>query len=312
MSAIRFEQHLSGRSVVNTMHGAVSIAFISALIAGAATMFAGSELPDLGGGNSSFAYSVNDKGDVVGKSYNSNFNEHATIWVGGLPTDLGTLGGASSAARAVSSSGIIVGSAEVLQADGTNGFPHAALWPSASSAPIDLGTLGGWNSQASGVNANGDAVGLSWVTDNSTSHATFWSAANHAAVDLNFNNAGYSEALGINAAGDIAGYIMDANWAYQAVLWTGAAHSPLVLQTLGGAMARAWAINDKGDVVGESQIVGGTWRPTLWAAPAHAPADLGTPVAGAFGMAYGVNAAGDIVGTSGTGVADGSKHATLW
>src|SRR3982074_3969196 len=102
------------------MHGAVSIAFISALIAGAPTMFTGAALPDLGGGNTSFALSVNDKGDIVGKSYNSNFQEHATVWVANaaLPTDLGTLGGANSDAKAISSTGIIVGSAEVPQAAG--------------------------------------------------------------------------------------------------------------------------------------------------------------------------------------------------
>ena len=157
MTSTRISQFLSGRNLEQAMHSAVSIAFIGTLFAGAAVV-AGVELPDLGGGNTSYAFGVNDKGDVVGKSYNLNFEEHATVWLaGGAPTDLGTLGGLNSAAKAVSSTGVIVGSADMPN----NGFPHAALWSSATSAPIDLGTLGGMNSQASGVNSNGDAVGLS-------------------------------------------------------------------------------------------------------------------------------------------------------
>jgi probable HAF family extracellular repeat protein len=112
------------------MHSAVSIALIGTLVTGAA-MIAGSELPDLGGGNSSFANSVNDKGDVVGRSYNTGMEEHATVWLaGGAPTDLGTLGGYKSEAKAVSSTGIIVGWSYLADYS-----QHAVLWSSAGAAP---------------------------------------------------------------------------------------------------------------------------------------------------------------------------------
>ena len=305
MKSIRFNQLLSGRNVEKTMHSAVSIAFIGTLFAGAA-MVAGTELPDLGGGMTSFANAVNDKGDIVGRSFNSIPEEHATVWLaGGAPKDLGTLGGYRSEAKAVSSNGMIVGWSYLPDLS-----QHAVLWSSATSAPVDLGTLGGVNSAASGVNLNGDVVGLSHVPDNSTMQATLWPAGTHAAEALSAPNSAYSQADAINLAGDIVGTSLDVNWTAQAILWTGPTHTPIVLQTLGGTQAHAFAINDKGDIVGTSLNSLNVWRPTLWAAPTHAPTDLGTPLVGSFGSAAGINAVGDVVGYA--GVAGGSKHATLW
>ncbi len=50
-------------------------------------------------------------------------------------------------------------------------------------------------------------------------------------------------------------------------------------------------------------------RPMLWKGPLHTAEDLGT-LGGTYGIAYGVNAAGEIVGYSGNSLE--VKHATLW
>jgi probable HAF family extracellular repeat protein len=63
------------------------------------------------------AYGVNDSGQVVGSTQGPN---HATLWINGTATDLGTLGGANSDARAINSLGQIVGSSNTT--GGTDAF----------------------------------------------------------------------------------------------------------------------------------------------------------------------------------------------
>jgi probable HAF family extracellular repeat protein len=307
--SIRFNQFLSGRNVGKTMHNAVSIAFIGTVFATAAATFSVSELPNLGGGITSSANSVNDKGDVVGGSYNLASQLRSTAWLaGGAPGELAVLPDAfSSEGLAASSAGVIVGRTMLLP----DNRMHATLWSSATSAPIDLGTLGGMNSQASGVNAAGDVVGNAMKTD-WMMHAVLWPATNRITIDLGTLTGGhYSEATAINTAGDIVGNSDDAAWTGHATLWKAPGHVPVALQTLGGTFSAAYGINDRGDIVGF--IRDGTtfkFHATLWPAPGYVPVDLGT-LGGTYGAAYGINAAGDIVGYSGTAL-DAARHATLW
>lgn len=311
MNPIQFKQLSSGRGIGSKMHSAVSIAFLSTLFAAAAVgTFSMSELPSLGGGTTSLANGINDRGDVVGRSYTADLSQHATIWLaGGAPADLGVLpGGMMSDAAAVSSSGVIVGTTVMDAPD--NYANHATLWSSATSAPVYLASLGGWNSQAAGINTAGDIVGYSHVPDNSTMHATFWPAAGHAPHDLGTLSGGtYSEAAAINTAGDIVGLGEDGFMNTQAVLWPAVGRVPVVLQSLGGRYNRAYGISDNGDIVGMSQDANGYSHATLWPAAGRLPVDLGT-VGGTFGTASGINAAGDIVGVS-TDVS-GYRHATVW
>jgi probable HAF family extracellular repeat protein len=310
VSANRFNQFLSGRNVGKTMYSAVSIAFMSALFATAAATFSVSELPNLGGGSNSTASGINDKGDVIGSSYNTAYALRSTTWpAGGAPVELPILSNATtSEGMAVSSTGIIVGKSQLIDYS-----EHAMLWSSATSMPIDLGTLGGFNSVAYGVNSAGDAVGNALVLDNSTMHAVLWPASNHVTIDLGTLPGGtYSEAKGINAAGVIVGNSDDATGMGQATLWSGPAHTPVLLQTLGGKMAVAFGINDNGDVVGYSLTASNTvFRPTLWAAPGHLPVDIGTLAGGSYGGANSINNVGDIVGYSATS-GDIAKHAAVW
>ncbi len=66
---------------------------------------------DLGtlGGNCSYANGINDKGQVVGKSYTSSGKSHAFLYTNGSMTDLGTLGGKSSYANGINNKGQVVG-----------------------------------------------------------------------------------------------------------------------------------------------------------------------------------------------------------
>ncbi len=72
-------------------------------------------LPTLGSqsGLYSYAYGINDSGQIVGMSDTDNFEEHAFVYAGGTMHDLGTLGGSYSAAYAISNNGTVVGSSSL-------------------------------------------------------------------------------------------------------------------------------------------------------------------------------------------------------
>ena len=87
-------------------------------------------MADLGtlGGISSFAWGMNDNGQVVGasnwKAGESGWDKsHAFLWENGVMIDLGTLGGNYSRATDINNQGQIVGESYTA-----SGELHAFLW----------------------------------------------------------------------------------------------------------------------------------------------------------------------------------------
>ena len=92
-----------------------------------ATLWNGTTATDLSEGKESFAYAINDVGQVAGVQ-----GSHATLWNGTTATDLGTLsGGKSSLARAINHSGQVAGHTW------TSAFAlyHATLWMASRRPP---------------------------------------------------------------------------------------------------------------------------------------------------------------------------------
>ncbi len=156
-------------------------------------------------GPSSFAaaFAVNNAGDVVGYGADAQ-GYHRPMLVpasSGVMQDIGTLGGPSGEANAISDLGVIVG-----QADVQPGRPHAFV-RGADGQVIDLGTLGGAVSSATAVNNSGVVVGESWTADGQV-HACLWQGGN--IVDLNnaipVNGWVLTHASGINDSGVISGW----------------------------------------------------------------------------------------------------------
>jgi probable HAF family extracellular repeat protein len=112
---------------------------------------------DLGAFGMSDAADIDEHGRVAG----TVDGRAAVVDLGtGTVTDLGTLGGTSSFATAISDDGLVVGSAQIT---GNSAF-HAFVYDLGTEGMTDIGTLpapGAPNSTAYGVNDNRIVVGLS-------------------------------------------------------------------------------------------------------------------------------------------------------
>ncbi len=112
-----------------------------------ATLWSGTSytfLPSLGGVGS-FAFSLNDSGQVVGSTSITSTTSRATLWDGNAAIDLGAIGGGSSTALDINSGSQIVGYSNISGAP----FSTATLWY--GSSIIDLNSY-----------LDADAVAAGW------------------------------------------------------------------------------------------------------------------------------------------------------
>ena len=153
---------------------------------------------DLGtlGGYYSWAYGINDSGQVVGNSYTTAntptscciqhaFRTAPNSAINPATDDLGTLGGFGSTAYAINNAGQVVGESDngIDTCPSPHGpYPAQHAFRTAPNRPInpttdDLGTLDGCWSAALGVNGSGQVVGE--AQSNNVLHA-FRTATNSA------------------------------------------------------------------------------------------------------------------------------------
>jgi probable HAF family extracellular repeat protein len=166
-----------------------------------AYLYAGGTAKDLGvlGGSFSYAYGINQLGQVVGMSDTGTGFEHAFLYANGKMTDLGTLNG-NSRGLGVNLSGEVVGDSDVSPSR-----PHAFLY--ANGKMTDLGTLGGFTSTAYGINDAGQIVG---TAENGFNENRAFLDSNGTMQDLNSlidPGSGWTlvDARGINQSGQIIG-----------------------------------------------------------------------------------------------------------
>ena len=284
--------------------------------ASAAAPYDFSLLPTLGGSTGS-ASAINNAGVVVGASaLAGNTASHATYWLGGTASDLGTLGSlnAVSGASGINASGQISGYSQI-GAGGTNSVTHAVLWPGPNAYPkADLGAVDGLSaasSSAFAINDKGAVVGYGGSADYFR-EAHYWKTS----ADLKNIAAGFA-AYGINNNNQIVGDTGFINGASQVqslpALWTLNANGTFaetVLGLLPGA-PRAYAsdISDSGMITGTQFFTSGAYHAARWNANTTVAIDLGT-LGGSSSTAGGLNEAGLVVGASTT--AAGFTHAALW
>ncbi|HYL36648.1 MAG TPA: PEP-CTERM sorting domain-containing protein [Bryobacteraceae bacterium] len=241
-------------------------------------------------GSDSFAFGINGSNVIVGTSY-INGQPHGTLWSGNTVTDLGP----GVYAMGINNAGTIIGS-------------HGHAFRLVNGAWQDLGTLpgGDWSS-AYAISESGSVVGYGNIASGAF-RGMVWNPAG-GLTELGTLGGLNSYATGINSSGEVVGHASVASGYEHAFLFDGA--TLMDLGTLGGGSSYAYGINDSGTIVGYSWTASGD-NPSAFVYLGGVMLDLNAliPSGSAWQLleAYGINGAGDIVGS---GLLDGRPSAFL-
>jgi probable HAF family extracellular repeat protein len=256
-------------------------------------------------GSTTVAYGINANAQIVGRGYLlqtvpgshcpprhpscrvSVF--HAFRYGAGRITDLGTLGGTYSDARAINSNGDVAGFSTL---SGTDVFAPTDAFLYSNGNMKDLGTLGGSSSHAYGINGFGEVVGDSYTA--SSQDDAFLYTGGHM-TDLGTLGGSLSSANGINNSHQVVGSSETSNTfssAMHAFLWSSGRMKDL--GTLGGDTSIAYAINNVGQVVGYASPPNSSVHAFLYSSGKMT--DLGVLFDSSVGEA--MNNFGVVVGTS--------------
>ncbi len=258
---------------------------------------------DLGAGNNSFAYSINNLGQIVGTDATGS---GAFFWDPGnhtLQPLSNTLGGTQARANKINDQGQVVGYAT----DGA-GNQLAVSWDPGTHAMHALGTMGGTQSWANDINSQGQIVGSS-LTDTSGDYGAYFRDPTRGVLQpLGSLGGGQSAGLGLNSLGQVVGWSKITSGSYHA-FW---------LPTLQGQMqdlgilpgnadisydySQAVSLNAQGQIVGECGLSNNPISAFLWTA-AKGMQDLNTaglvvnlPTGVFLIRAHAINRRGQIVG----------------
>jgi probable HAF family extracellular repeat protein len=178
----------------------------------------------------------------------------------------------------------------------------------------DLGTLGGNTSQAYALNNSGQVVGFAAISNNVYSHAVLFSGTGSNNTDLDSQGpvSYVGEARGINDSGQIIGWANTSSGRIEATLFT--ASGKVNLGDLCGSSptaSEAQAINSSGTGIGFADDCSFTAQGCRFSGQGSNNVSLGGIGGGINGVAYDINASGQIVGY-GTRSDNGAQHATLF
>jgi len=260
------------------------------------------EVTDLGtlGGSTANAYGLNSSGQVVGSSTTAgDAATHAFLYGGGTMTDLGTLGGTTSVANAINTSGQVAGTSS-----NSSGALRPTLW--SGGTPTDLGSGAYGSGYAYGINDEGEVVGSVNGGGCYGGYAALW----YDGLDLlpTANAGAYGVGYAIDNAGSVAGCSanLGAYWYAASLL--------IPLNNSIGTQGAAYAFNDNGLIVGQGNLVSLPIATTWTIPPGTYAVSATSSLPGASNAyAYGVNNAGQIVGSAdATLLDDSTSRAILW
>jgi probable HAF family extracellular repeat protein len=250
------------------------------------------DLGTLPGGQSSFAYWVNDRGLIVGQSQNGSIDPltgapevRGVLWRKGEIIDIGTLGGNASNTISISNRGQVLGAAT-----------NATLDPFANAPQVACLVLP-TNNPCSGFSFSFNSLFSPTTTE---THALVWEDG--FVRDLGTLGGPDSAAEVNNDRGEVAGWSytsFDANPStatpnVDPFLWSPEDGKMTDLGGFGGTFGAPFWLNNRGQVVGASNLAGDqTFHPFLWSRGKLN--DLGT-LGGYTGVAFMLNDAGEAVG----------------
>ena len=144
----------------------------------------------------SFAYAINNSGQIVGESDTADGYRRAFLYSNGTMSDLGTLGGQYSSAYGINDAGQVVG-----QADAANGGQHAFLFANGS-----MTVVGPTNtySLAYAINASGSGRLQEYMHAPDNVHAALFDHGTTVDLDQNSGRS-WGWGLAINSSGQIGG-----------------------------------------------------------------------------------------------------------
>jgi probable HAF family extracellular repeat protein len=239
------------------------------------------------GGTDSFAYSINDKNQIVGSSRTLPYNEsEAFLYEHGSMRSLAPLNTGSLLTVGPMD---INNSGQVASGVIVDGIYFPAIYDTKSDDIRVLGSFGGffWDTftgVAMSINNRGQAAGYSYL-DSHNRHAFFWSTK-EGMVDLG-SFGGYSQAYSLNDHGIIAGTSSNTISGYAAAtIWV----NGKILDISAGAESHAAAVNNRNEVVGEYLTENG-FNAFLYKVHSDEFFDLGFQ-----GYPYSINNKGQIVG----------------
>jgi len=268
------------------------------------------DLGTLPGGLSSFAYTVNEHGLIVGQSQNASIDPltglpevRGVLWRDGRIIDLGTLGGNASNANAINDRGQVVGAATNATFDPFGNVPQAPCQVLTSGLPPSCSVFS-------------FAVNSLFSPSTTETHAFLWEDG--FMRDLGTLGGPDSSALINNDRGEVAG------WSYTSFVANPSTGVPTVdpflwdpedaklvdLGSLGGTFGAPFFMNNRGQVIGVSNLPGDLIvHPFIWS-KSEGMKDLGT-LGGTYGHPNWINDEGEVVGFA-QFAGDQSGHAFLW
>jgi len=308
MKTRRFRNFLIG--LVGTVVIAVGLTLFTTATATTPSYYAVTNLGTLGGSNS-YAFGINDTGQVVGEAETSSGNSHAFLWKDGAMTDLDPLNSGNSFAIDINNRGQVL----------SNFGSHGSTTPSGSGFLWSNGTITNFGDYMSGsiipfgINDVGQVAGFFIVFGTPYGHACLWKDGNQTDLHTEFNFDGGSIAYEINNSGQVVGNVdftveIDGGVVpsndYHAFFWKDGTMTDL--GTLGGSNSDASDINNKGQVVGEAKTSSETSHAFLW--KDSTMIDLGTLDGYSNSFAFGINNKGQVVGKAET--SSGTSRAFFW
>ena len=214
------------------------------------------------GGPDSFAFYINDRGQIAGNSLTDSVVNPTTnsptmapfLWENGEMKNLGSLGGLFGGVAGLNNNGQVAGNSDLPGDQDTLGF----LWYNGTMTPIP--PLGGTFNVALSLSEAGAVVGFGAYPGDQNGDAFVWK--NGVITDLGrYGNDPCSVASSINNHGQIVGVSTDCFEGERAVLWENG--EPIVdLNTLiptnsGLYLREADYINDLGEITGTGILPNG-------------------------------------------------------